>query len=250
LRDKLIAIRDLWAPARLHELGVGTLGDEDLALLRSDALLERFLQDCDAFLQCIRVAPDASAASAPSLIFEGAQGLMLDQHHGAFPYVTRSNTGLANMLATAQEMGVEAIDPFYVTRCYLSRHGRGPMPNEADIGGDFAVADETNRPNPWQEQLRLGELDLDVLSAAIVRDVGLAGPAECTVVPRVAVTCLDQARGEIPYRRSGAKLRGRPSSFLGDVAESVGAPVGLTSHGPSRDSVALGHPDRMTRRAA
>jgi adenylosuccinate synthase len=250
LRDKLTAIRDLWAPARLGELGVGTLGDEDLALLRSDALLERFLRDCEGFLQRVRIAPDASAAGAPSLIFEGAQGLMLDQHHGAFPYVTRSNTGLANMLATAQEMGIETIDAYYVTRCYLTRHGRGPMPNEADIGGDIAVTDETNRPNPWQEQLRLGELDLDVLSAAIARDVGLAGPAKCTVVPRVAVTCLDQARGQIPYQRSGAKLRGRPSTFLGDVAESVGAPIGLTSHGPSRYSVAFSDPGHVKRRAA
>ncbi len=248
LRDKLIAIRDDWAPARLRELGVHKWSEEDLALLRSDALLERFLRDCDAFLHLVRVAPDESAAGAPSLIFEGAQGLMLDQHHGAFPYVTRSNTGLANMLATAEEMGVEAIDAYYVARCYLTRHGRGPMPNEADIGRDIDVVDQTNRPNPWQEQLRLGELDLDVLSAAIGRDVGLAAHDGCTVAPRVAVTCLDQVRGPIPYRRSGAKVRGRPSSFLGDVAESVGAPVGLTSHGPSRDSVAFRLQPRHERR--
>jgi adenylosuccinate synthase len=250
LRDKLVAIRDAWAPARLHQLGVDRLAEADRALLRSDALVERFLRDCDAFLQRVRLVPDAAAASAPWLIFEGAQGLMLDQHHGAFPFVTRSSTGLANMLATAQEMGVEAIDAFYVTRCYLTRHGRGPMPNERDISHAFAVVDETNQPNPWQEQLRFGELDLDVLSAAIAKDLALAAASRCAVVPRLAVTCLDQAQGLVPYRRSETGMRARPAAFLEEVAAAVGAPVGLTSYGPSRNHVTLIDADSARRRAA
>lgn len=239
LREKLVAIRDLWAPARLEALGVPPLSREDEALIRSDALLERFLEDCGRFLDRIRIAEDRSISSAASLIFEGAQGLMLDQHHGAFPYVTRSRTGLPNMLATAQEAGVERIEAHYVTRCYLTRHGRGPMPNEGDISRCFDVDDPTNSPNPWQERLRFGELDLDVLTGAIAIDLNHAATMDCAVDPRIAVTCLDQVRGAVPYRQSGTRSSAPRPSFLDEVTRAVGIPLSMTSEGPSRDCVSF-----------
>lgn len=237
LRDKLTAIREVWAPARLRALGVENIHEEARGLLKSDAVLERFLKDCDDFLKLVSISPDASIAAAKSLIFEGAQGLMLDQHHGAFPFVTRSSTGLANMLVTAAEAGLQFIETTYVTRCYITRHGRGPMPNETDVSSSFAISDPTNRPNPWQEQLRFGELDIDVLSAAVLRDVTLAETSICHVMPRLAVTCLDQIRRSVPYRRSGIKVRSRPAEFIEDLSSVTALPLGLTSRGPTRDSL-------------
>jgi adenylosuccinate synthase len=243
LRAKLLAIRDSWLPARLAKLGLEP-DEADRALLASDALLERFLADCAAFLDLVRIAPDAAIGSAPAVIFEGAQGLMLDQHHGAFPYVTRSNTGLANMLAVAREAGIAGIDALYVTRCYLTRHGRGPMPNQGDIAGPFAVSDPTNVPNPWQESLRFAELDLDVLGEAVRRDVRLADGA-IAVTPHLAVTCLDQARGPLPWRSGGTRHIGDAPAFLSAAATAAGAWRAATAHGPTRATVRL---DRLLER--
>ncbi|WP_395395606.1 hypothetical protein WBP07_08950 [Novosphingobium sp. BL-8A] len=65
-------------------------------------------------------------------------------------YLTRSNTGIANMAAIAGKAGIEALEPIYVTRCYLTRHGRGPMPDERDIAPYFKVDDATNRNHPMK----------------------------------------------------------------------------------------------------
>jgi len=61
------------------------------------------------------------------LIFEGSQGLLLDQNYGFFPHVTRSNTGTKNIYEGWNWNGVET---YIVIRAYLTRHGNGPMPNE------------------------------------------------------------------------------------------------------------------------
>ncbi|MET0192833.1 MAG: adenylosuccinate synthetase, partial [Hyphomicrobiaceae bacterium] len=176
---------------------------------------------------------------ASSVIFEGAQGLLLDQQLGAFPYVTRSNTGLANMLAVAGEAGIDRIEAVYVTRCYLTRHGRGPMPNENDIARTFAVDDATNLPNAWQESLRFGELDLDLLGRTVRRDARLARSTGCEVVTHLAVTCLDQALGPIPFRRGGERRREGEAMFVRDAAAAVQAAAVATSHGPTRSAVNL-----------
>jgi len=239
LRARLEAIRDVWAPARLAALGTAAPGEEDRELLRSDALLERFLVDCEAFLDRVRLVPDAAIANVPALVFEGAQGLMLDQVHGAFPFVTRSNTGIANMVELAREAGIGRIEAVYVTRCYLTRHGRGPMPNEGDIGDAFAVADPTNVENPWQERLRFGELDLSALAGAIRRDLRLARPGDAAVVPYLATTCLDQARGDIPYRIGAQRARADGGTLLGLAAAAAGVRPGPASFGPTRATLNL-----------
>ncbi|MET0250949.1 MAG: adenylosuccinate synthetase, partial [Novosphingobium sp.] len=239
LYGKLTAIRDRWAPARLAALGMDALSGDDRALLASDAILDSFLADCAGFLERVRIVPDAAIGAAPAVVLEGAQGLLLDQRHGAFPYVTRSNTGLANMLEVAAEAGIERIDAVYATRCYLTRHGRGPMPNEGDVARSFAVDDPTNRPNPWQERLRFGELDLAVLGGAVRRDVAKARGARCEVVPHLAVTCLDQARGKIPFRYGDRRAWADPPALIAAATATTGTHRAAAAHGPTRATADL-----------
>jgi adenylosuccinate synthase len=233
LSARLRAIRDEWAPARLAALGVGG----DPALLASEAIFDRFMEDAAAILGLVDLRPDAALADAPAVIFEGAQGLMLDQHYGAFPYVTRSNTGIANMAVVAAEAGIAHVDALYVTRCYRTRHGAGPLPDEADISAHFAAEDSTNMPNPWQGNLRFAELDLGILGAAILHDLLRAGPV--AVTPHLAVTCLDQARGVIPFRAGGRRHLVPASLFLRRAA-ATSRPASLSlSHGPTRGTTNL-----------
>lgn len=91
-------------------------------------------------------------------VFEGAQGLLLDQNNTAyFPHLTPSNTGINNVLPYIDEdMDVEVC---YVTRPYLTRHGAGYLPDECQREQVGAKIDLTNHANEWQGSLRYGELN-------------------------------------------------------------------------------------------
>ena len=215
LRDRLVVIRNEWLPARLGSLGV----TDSPFLSHADAVLERFVADCATFAALVAARDDASLGEAAALVFEGAQGLLLDQRGRGFPFVTRSNTGIANMATIAREAGIARIDAVYATRCYLTRHGRGPMADERDIAPWFTVDDPTNRPNPWQETLRFGLIDLDLLANRVLGD-----RAEVVELSRhVAVTCLDQAHGgEVAFLFDGAVATCPATGFGALVRERLG----------------------------
>lgn len=105
------------------------------------------------------------------LIYEGGQGLLLDQgNKDYFPHLTPSSVGLYNI---ARETGTMCcpIDLFYVSRTYMTRHGAGPMEAECtkeDINPD--IIDRVNQPNEWQGSLRFGRIDLDKMYERIKRD--------------------------------------------------------------------------------
>jgi adenylosuccinate synthase len=110
LYEKLVRIRDEYVPARRKALGLPDDGPHN-TLFSSDTLVEAFLQVAADFMAEVVVVPNARAAlQAHPVVLEGAQGLLLDQTNGAFPHVTRSNTGLANALDIAIESGIQALD--------------------------------------------------------------------------------------------------------------------------------------------
>ena len=111
------------------------------------------------------------------IIFEAAQGLLLDQNNlKYFPYLTPSNTGLKNPKEIIEridwydELNIEVC---YVTRTYLTRHGAGPFPTECNKNEiNSEMHDRTNVPNPHQDTLRYGKLDLNELYQRVMEDVG------------------------------------------------------------------------------
>lgn len=118
-------------------------------------------------------------------VFEGAQGLLLDQDAADFPHVTHSHTGLRNVLELAAEWRIPTPQPVYVSRTYLTRHGHGPLSDEQPMPA--WVVDPTNVQNEWQGSLRFAPLDPTTLMARVRAD---AAPGR--LVPHVALTCLDQ----------------------------------------------------------
>lgn len=234
---RLVDIRDLWLPARLRTLGV-VPDAETLAAMRDRRILERFVADCAAFLDVVRIVDDADLGSMGRIVFEAAQGLMLDQRGRDFPHVTRSNTGIQNMAAIAAEAGIGRIDATYATRCYLTRHGAGPMPDHRDLTHLFEIVDETNVPNPWQSSIRHGLLDLDVLASAIREDLDKAGEVEIGF--RLAVSCLDQSRdGMIQFIRNGQVELASAVAFPMMAARAVGASGSDAWFSPARTEVAM-----------
>lgn len=222
LAHKLHAIREEWLPARLAELELEP-GTGPLEYAASEMLIENFIDQCKAFTRQVALRADADIDGEQALIFEGAQGLLLDQNAAGFPFLTRSNTGVANIASIAAEAGIAEVDPVYVTRCYLTRHGRGPMEDERDITRWFTVDDPTNRPNPWQESLRFGLIDPMRQGARIRSDIALAGNIGAA---SLAVTCLDQAsEGSYAWLEDGSIAQGDRGRFVDALANAIGLPI-------------------------
>lgn len=227
LADRLDAIRGDYAPARLARLGYGAAYLENVDLFRSEAVLDHFVEDVGRFLEAVTVSAARTATRGRAVIFEGAQGLRLDQDRGCFPYVTRSNTGLRNVLELAGELGLARLEVSYVTRVYLTRHGAGPLPHELPEPPYPGIEDATNRPNPYQGTLRFGWLDLDQLGQALAADLADTRrfPA-LTVSARLRVTCLDQlGAAPVIYYRQGRRHQDELEPFLAMAAKATGLPT-------------------------
>lgn len=196
--------------------------------------MESFLESAARFSACVR--PDdgtrATAASAQGLLlFEGAQGLLLDQDHEFFPHVTPSKTGLANPSQLAREWGVEHLHALYVTRAYATRHGAGPFPREVP---GLAYPDATNVANAWQGSLRYGALDLDLLAKSINDDQPCA---DLAVEKTFAMTCLDQAGDIVNWWQAGQRQAGTTAGLMAAAQCTTGLQLIATSHGPCREDV-------------
>jgi len=238
LAQRLVHIRDVWAPKRLAELGLGQMQSQIAMSFGDETTITRFLADCAAYLDCVELWPDHRIESLGTTIFEAAQGLQLDQDYGAFPYVTRSNTGLKNILAIAAEAGITSLDVSYVTRIYTTRHGAGPLESELTALVNIDAVDPTNAPNAWQGTLRFAPLDLGLLSKAITHDLALDRRG-IAVNAGLAVTCLDQAKASFPVVKGNEVMRLHPKSAGSSIAGAIGLPLYAESWGPRRSDVRL-----------
>ncbi len=152
---------------------------------------DAFVQACLANVQQVEQYPLANSADIKHLIFEGSQGVLLDQEHGFFPHVTRSHTTCKNAIETLTEWGLarNALDLYYVSRCYQNRHGNGPMSSELAL--DLVNNEkEANQTNEYQGAFRVGEIDADLLRYALECDALYHGHAK--VHKHLVLTCLDQ----------------------------------------------------------
>jgi adenylosuccinate synthase len=113
------------------------------------------------------------ARKEDNLVFEGAQGVLLDEWHGFHPYTTWSTTTHDNALGLLQEMGYNGpVQRLGVTRAYMVRHGTGPFVTEDP---SLQYSEPHNNYGPWQGAFRQGHLDLVALRYAIDACGGVDG---------------------------------------------------------------------------
>ncbi len=157
---RLREIRCGYTRKRLEELHISSIIGPYLELLTSDYVLEQ-----EAMVMCenkrhLSLVSDVQpfVRSYDHVIFEGAQGLLLDDLYEKYaPHLTPSRTGCHNPLSFLRENGLLEEEPTitYVTRSYVTRHGAGPLPYEiTDFDCRANWTDLTNVPNPWQGNLR------------------------------------------------------------------------------------------------
>lgn len=194
------------------------------------------------------------------VVFEGAQGVLLDEWRGFHPYTTWSTTTFDNAEALLAEAGMpgEALR-LGVTRAYLTRHGPGPFVTEDPT---LELPEPHNQAGRWQGPVRRGHLDAVALRYAIEAcggadaialthlDTVAAHAGQLRVCrayrvgPQGLTDCLvpGPARDlDYQQRLTGMLLTARP--VYGDpvdprdwpdvVAQIARVPVAVRSHGPS-----------------
>lgn len=218
VKSTLEKIRDNYIGIRLEAFSA-TVNDLIISLLTTEKDLfqkfpETFLLPVQRMLAIIDLCEPYSQdfyKNYRKIVFEGAQGLMLDQDYGEFPHVTRSNTGLKNVVETLKEFGIkENIHIHYITRIYKTRHGAGPLKKECSSLPYIDFSDMTNSPNPYQGSIRLAPIDTEELSNAIKHDLRYISD-EFDYSVSVGITCLDQFSGSSELR----------DKLVGKIAESV-----------------------------
>ena len=160
---------------RRKELEAQQLAIPELAILEGADALERFLLEA----QIVSSRVGLQGPTDGWVVFEGAQGVLLDEWRGFHPYTTWSTCTFDNALELVREWGGEA-HRLGVVRSYATRHGAGPFPTEQK---QLQLPELHNRWGPWQEGFRNGWLDLPLLRYAKRVCGGLDG---------LAVTHLDR----------------------------------------------------------
>lgn len=116
------------------------------------------------FSTCVNIVDEAAITAIfmqpGTLLFEGAQGVLLDENYGFTPYTTWSTTTFANADTLLQEHHYTGnISKLGVLRTYATRHGAGPFPS-ADQALTQALPEQHNAWNDWQQTFRVGYCDL------------------------------------------------------------------------------------------
>lgn len=177
-----------WILQRIHQLGL------DPSYLKVylddfDNIYSAWALDVGLFLGRTHLVLDVSNEK---IVFEGAQGLLLDQNYKeGFPHLTRSNTGARNVVVLAKEWGVEELEAIYCTRTYLTRHGAGPLSNEY-VPKSNLVDDDTNVPHEFQGTLRYAPLDVNELINRVMVDTITNRNKGPNIYRRMAVSHTDQ----------------------------------------------------------
>lgn len=153
------------------------LTDEWSKIFLDNGIFEHFLDDWDFMNNhSLTISDNYFLNQFDNIVFEAAQGLLLDQNNTEyFPHLTPSNTGIKNskrIIENVEWNDEISIETCYVSRTYLTRHGAGKFPSECNkrFINEY-MFDKTNVPNPFQDTLRYGTLDLGELYSRCSKDI-------------------------------------------------------------------------------
>ena len=216
---------------------------------------------------------DAKRREGKRILFEGAQGALLDIDHGTYPYVTSSNTVAANA-ATGSGLGPSAIDYVLgICKAYTTRVGEGPFPTDqmdnvigktlGERGREFGTVTGRARRCGWfdavlvRQTVRTSGIDglaltkLDILDGFPEVKVCIGYRLDGREIDYLPASERAQAQAEPIYEsvagwqeptaraRSWAQLPAQAIKYVRRIEELVGCPVSLLSTSPEREDTIL-----------
>jgi adenylosuccinate synthase len=215
---------------------------------------------------------DAAHKAGKRILFEGAQGVLLDVDHGTYPFVTSSNT-VAGQAATGSGLGPRAIGYVLgIVKAYTTRVGEGPFPTElhdddgkrlGERGHEFGTVTGRQRRCGWfdaalvRQSLKIAGVDGIALTKLDVLDgfdelkvctgylIGgekydyLPAAAEKQAAAEPVYESMEGWSGSTERARSWADLPAEAVKYVRRLEELIETPVALVSTSPERDDVIL-----------
>ncbi len=215
---------------------------------------------------------DEAVRSDKKILFEGAQGAMLDIDHGTYPFVTSSNT-IAGQAAAGSGMGPSALNfVLGITKAYTTRVGEGPFPTELDDaigqrlgerGHEFGTVTGRKRRCGWFDAVMVKQAiitggitgisltKLDVLDGMAELKICVGYKLDGKIIKRLPAGAANQAAVEPIYEsmpgwqgstrgaRSWADLPAEAVKYVRRLEELIGCPVSMVSTSPEREDVIL-----------
>ncbi len=278
-----IRVQDLFDPDIFRDKLEAVLAEKNKILtrvynqlpMRSEGIAEDYLGYGEALLPLVddtsRLIWEAIQAGQ-TVLFEGAQGTLLDIDHGTYPFVTSSNP-TAGGAAVGSGVGPKAIDHIVgVAKAYISRVGSGPFPTElfdrtgdrmVEIGGEYGTVTGRRRRCGWLDLValryarRVNSLTelfitkLDVLTGFDTLKVATGYLLEGEVhsefprQQRVLYNCrpiyrkLPGWNQDITNVRNFSELPRQARQYIEFIEDQVGVPVHRVSVGPEREQVVV-----------
>lgn len=207
-------------------------------------------------------------AAGKRLLFEGAQGSMLDIDHGTFPYVTSSTTVAGGVCGGAGLAPKDVSGVIGIVKAYTTRVGEGPFPTELrselgdhlrDKGREFGATTGRPRRCGWLDMVQLRRVAaLNGVSNVILTKPDVLGglevirlcmsyrvdgatvnefPADTCVLERVEPVYEEMAgwAEDISWCRKWADLPENARRYFGRIQDLLGVPISLISVGASRE---------------
>jgi adenylosuccinate synthase len=224
------------------------------------------------FMSPVWHALDEAARADKKILFEGAQGAMLDIDHGTYPFVTSSNT-IAGQAAAGSGMGPGSLNYVLgITKAYTTRVGEGPFPTEledaigqrlGERGHEFGTVTGRKRRCGWFDAVMVKQAiitggitgisltKLDVLDGFAELKICVGYKLDGKILKRLPAGAANQAAVEPIYEsmpgwqgstrgaRSWADLPAEAVKYVRRVEELIGCPVSMVSTSPEREDVIL-----------
>jgi adenylosuccinate synthase len=224
------------------------------------------------FMETVWALLDGHRRAGKRILFEGAQGALLDIDHGTYPFVTSSNT-VAGQAATGSGMGPSAVGYVLgITKAYTTRVGEGPFPTEqkneigqflGERGREFGTVTGRKRRCGWFDAVLVRQTvkvsgihgialtKLDVLDGLEEINVCVGYELNGERLDRLPASEAAQAQVVPIYEtlqgwqestagaRSWADLPAQAVKYVRHIEELIGAPVAMLSTSPERDDTIL-----------
>jgi len=255
-----------------HNALLRGLGEEEMSV---DSIFNKLVEIRDEILKykaaTWRILEEARQ-EGKKILFEGAQGMMLDIDHGTYPFVTSSNISAAQA-AIGSGFRLDGVNYVLgITKAYTTRVGSGPFPTEQDNeagqylgerGHEFGTTTGRKRRCGWfdavmvRQAITLGGIHgialtkLDVLDGLEEIKICVGYKLDGKEIDYFPASQDDQARVEPIYEtvegwkdttrgaRSWGELPAEAVKYVRHIEELIGAPVTLLSTSPERDDTIL-----------
>lgn len=242
----------------LYQTEVPSIEEEANRLYELGQKVAPFLCDTFSFL-------DEALRSNKKVLYEGAQGVLLDIDYGTYPFVTSSSTASAGVYTGAGIPGHNLNEVLGITKAYVTRVGEGPFPSELfdqvgediqRIGGEFGATTGRTR--------RCGWLDLPLLKytvkASNITSLALTKLDVLSKVDQLKVCVAYEYKGEridcaspgidlaqvkpiyeefTPFEDNfeNTELSPQLEKYVQLIEKAVGIPIGILAFGPERSQI-------------